>query len=203
MSQGEATRIDRIDGSAIPLRGDNVDTDRIIPARFLKAITFEGLGEHVFEDDRLASPDHPFSNPTFGDASILLVNENFGSGSSREHAPQALQRWGIKACVGESFSEIFQGNSLMIGLPCATVSKDEVEFLMNLAEQQPGTPMVLSLGPLTIEAGGRSSDVQMPDAVRESLMEGRWDATGSLLDQYEEVRAVAKRLPYLQGFSRT
>ena len=93
--------VDRIEGSGLPLRGDNIDTDRIIPARFLKAITFEGLGDHVFEDDRASMPDHPFSNPAYQQARIILANDNFGSGSSREHAPQALKRWGIGACLGE------------------------------------------------------------------------------------------------------
>ena len=118
----ELRPIDRIAGTAIPLRGNNIDTDRIIPARYLKAITFDGLGAHAFEDDRASMPDHPFANPAYAGASILIVNENFGSGSSREHAPQALKRWGIDACVGQSFSEIFLGNSTTIGLPCATAS---------------------------------------------------------------------------------
>ena len=125
-----SSQIDRIEGSAIPVRGDNIDTARIIPARFLKAITFDGLGDHVFEDDRVADPGHPFSNAAYAGARILLANENFGSGSSREHAPQALKRWGIEACVGESFSEIFRGNSLAIGLVCATASAPDMERLM-------------------------------------------------------------------------
>ncbi len=112
-------RINQIDGTAIPLRGDNIDTDRIIPARFLKAITFEGLGDHVFEDDRRARANHPFSTPAFRSAAILLVNDNFGSGSSREHAPQGLSLWGIRACICLSFSEIFSGNYITMGLQCA------------------------------------------------------------------------------------
>ena len=135
-----SSQIDRIEGSGIPLRGDNIDTDRIIPARFLKAITFDGLGDHVFEDDRAALADHPFSNPVYRQAKVLLANENFGSGSSREHAPQALKRWGIEACVGESFSEIFRGNSLAIGLACVTVSREAVEQLMSLVEAAPDRP---------------------------------------------------------------
>ncbi len=192
--------IDRIEGTAIPVRGTNIDTDRIIPARFLKAITFEGLGAHAFEDDRRSMPDHPFSNPAFREASILLVNENFGSGSSREHAPQALKRWGIGACVGESFSEIFQGNALSIGLPCATASADEIDALMTTAEQEPSTPMVFSVKALTIDARDRTVRLSMPPAVRESLLAGQWDATALLLDRFDDVRAVAGKLPYVTGF---
>ncbi|MFP6571148.1 MAG: hypothetical protein VB674_00905, partial [Vicinamibacterales bacterium] len=131
----EVRAISRLDGTAIPVRGNNIDTDRIIPARFLKSITFDGLGGHVFEDDRQSMPNHPFSNPSYAGASILLVNENFGSGSSREHAPQALKRWGIAACIGESFSEIFLGNATTIGLPCATASAAGIKMLMDAVEQ--------------------------------------------------------------------
>ncbi len=192
--------IDRIQGTAIPVRGTNIDTDRIIPARFLKAITFEGLGAHAFEDDRRSMPDHPFSNPAFREASILIVNENFGSGSSREHAPQALKRWGIGACVGESFSEIFLGNALAIGLPCATAPADEVDALMTLTERDPSTAMAFSVSALTIEARGRTVSLRMPPAVRESFLAGQWDATALLLDRYDEVREVAATLPYVTGF---
>ena len=193
-------RIDRIEGTAIPVRGTNIDTDRIIPARFLKAITFEGLGAHAFEDDRRSMPDHPFSNPAFSEASILLVNENFGSGSSREHAPQALKRWGIGACVGESFSEIFQGNALSIGLPCATASADEIDALMNAVEQEPSTPMVFSVRGLTIATRDSTVRLSMPHAVRESLLAGQWDAMALLLDRFDDVRTVAGTLPYVTGF---
>ncbi len=192
--------IDRIEGTAIPVRGTNIDTDRIIPARFLKAITFEGLGAHAFEDDRRSMPDHPFSNPAFRGASILFVNENFGSGSSREHAPQALKRWGIGACVGESFSEIFQGNALSIGLPCATASTGEIDALMTTAEQEPSTPMVFSVRALTIDARDRTVRLSMPPAVRESLLAGQWDAMALLLDRFDDVRTVAGTLPYVTGF---
>ena len=193
-------RIDRIEGRAVPLRGDNIDTDRIIPARYLKSITFEGLGKHVFVDDRQALASHPFSNPAFLGASILLVNENFGTGSSREHAPRALAHWGIRACIGQSFSEIFLGNSLMIGLPCATATCGDIEFLMGTAEQAPGSRLVLSVAGLSVEAPGRTVQIKMPAPVRESLLNGSWDATGLLLDRYDEVRAVADRLPYVRGF---
>ena len=196
----ELRPIDRIAGTAIPLRGNNIDTDRIIPARYLKAITFEGLGAHAFEDDRASMPNHPFANPAYAGASILVVNENFGSGSSREHAPQALKRWGIHACVGQSFSEIFLGNATTIGLPCATAAPEDVETLMAIAEQSPATPMVLSVDAQSIETAGRTVPLGMPAAVRDSLLTGQWDATGLLLADFDEVRRVADSLPYVDGF---
>ena len=193
-------RIDRVEGTAIPLRGNNIDTDRIIPARYLKAITFDGLGEHAFEDDRRSMPGHPFANPAYAAASILVVNENFGSGSSREHAPQALKRRGIGACVGQSFSEIFLGNSTTIGLPCATASAADVEFLLAAAERDPAAVMALSVDAQSIQAAGRTLPVNIPTAVRESLLTGQWDATGLLLDDFDAVRRVGAALPYVGGF---
>src|SRR5258706_9192257 len=140
-----AERIETIEGRALPMRGEDIDTDRIMPARFLKSITFEGLEAHLFEDDRLEvkrsgatfSEPHPFDNPEYQGASILLVNRNFGSGSSREHAPQGLRRWGIRAVLGESLAEIFFGNSLMIGLACLTAASKDIDTLMRLAEEDP------------------------------------------------------------------
>ena len=193
-------RIDRVEGTAIPLRGNNIDTDRIIPARFLKAITFDGLGEHAFEDDRRSMPDHPFANPAYAGASILIVNENFGSGSSREHAPQALKRRGIGACVGQSFSEIFLGNSTTIGLACATASAADIELLMAAAERNPEAVMTLSVEARSIQAAGRTLPLNIPAAVRESLLTGQWDATGLLLDDFDTVRRLGASLPYVGGF---
>ena len=192
--------IDRIEGTGIPVRGDNIDTDRIIPARFLKAITFDGLGDHVFEDDRAAMPGHPFSNPAYAGARILLVNENFGSGSSREHAPQALKRWGIDACVGESFAEIFRGNSLAIGLACVTAPRDVIGGLMTRVEAAPATSLTLSLAERVLEADGVRVVVTVEDQVRDALLAGTWDATGLLLDDFDVVRGVASRVPYVRGF---
>ena len=195
-ANGGGRRIDRVEGTALPLRGDNIDTDRIIPARFLKAITFDGLGAHAFEDDRRSLPDHPFANPAYAGAAILIVNANFGSGSSREHAPQALVRRGIRACVGESFSEIFLGNATTIGLPCATASAADVERLMDAAERAPAGRMVLSIAGLAIDAAGGALPVHVPGAVREALLSGQWDATGLLLDDFDAVRRTAAALPY-------
>ena len=192
--------IDRIEGIGIALRGDNIDTDRIIPARFLKAITFNGLGDHVFEDDRASMPGHPFSNPLLQAASILLVNDNFGSGSSREHAPQAMKRWGIAACVGESFSEIFRGNSLAIGLPCVTVQPEDIERLMTMVEENPSTLLTLSLRDLALDAGGTRVRISVEATVRDALLAGTWDAVGLLLDDFDVVRGVAARVPYIRGF---
>lgn len=196
----DTRRIDRITGRAIPLRGDSIDTDRIVPARFLKAVSFEGLEAHVFEDDRRADPAHPFSNPAYQGASILLVNANFGCGSSREHAPQALERWGIRAVIGESFSEIFAGNALTIGLPCVTVSREAVEQLMELVERSPETIVTVSLVDLTAQAGNTRFAIHLPPATRQAFLEGLWDATGLLLDRYDQVERAAARLPYLRGF---
>jgi 3-isopropylmalate/(R)-2-methylmalate dehydratase small subunit len=204
MPSGGAQRISRIAGTPMPMRGNDIDTDRIIPARFLRSIRFVGLEAHVFEDDRKALADagtpHPFDQPQYQGAAILLANANFGCGSSREHAPQALQRWGIQACVAESFSGIFLGNSTALGLPCATATPEAIAQLLHAAEIEPATAMTLDLEALTVRAGDRVVEVAMAPAVREALLSGAWDATGLLLDEFDDVRAVADRLPYVTGF---
>ena len=184
----------------MPMRGDNIDTDRIIPARYLRAITFEGLEAHLFEDDRQQAPDHPFANPVYKGASVLLTNANFGCGSSREHAPQAIRRWGIRAVVGQSFSEIFFGNSVALGLPCATASPEAVGALMDVVERDPAAEIVVDLDGLTVTAAGRAHTIAIPHGARDAFLSGQWDATGLLLDRYEEVEAVGRRLPYVTGF---
>ena len=194
-------QIRRIQGRALPLRGNDIDTDRIIPARFLRSVRFEGLEDHIFEDDREALADgvHPFSNPVYQGAGVLLANANFACGSSREHAPQALQRWGIQVCLAESFSEIFMGNSTALGMPCVTASAQVIDQLMQMTESVPDTVMTIDLIEMTASTGNQRLEIQMASAVRESMINGTWDATGLLLDQFDEVRAVASRLPYLQG----
>ena len=185
-----------IRGFAVPLRGDDVDTDRIIPARYLKAVTFEGLGDHAFEDDRRAlAVAHPFDDPRFGGAPLLLVNRNFGCGSSREHAPQALYRCGIRGILGESFSEIFFGNSVALGLPCVTLARDDVRALQDLVDARPRTVLELDLERRTVTAADRAFPSSMPDGAREAFLSGRWDSLGLLLERFDEVRAVAARLP--------
>jgi 3-isopropylmalate/(R)-2-methylmalate dehydratase small subunit len=194
----------RVEGTALPLPGDDVDTDRIVPARFLVSVTFEGFEKHAFKDDRkaragTASP-HPFDDPAFAGASILLVNRNFGCGSSREHAPQALQRWGIRAIAGESFSEIFFGNSLALGLPCVVAAPGAVRSLQEAVLRDPRLPVQVDLASRTVRAGAIAAPISLPDAVREAFLSGGWDATGHLLDRFEEVEAVARKLPYVSGF---
>ena len=192
--------ITRARGLGVPLRGQDIDTDRIMPARFLKSVSFDGLERHVFEDDRAAAPGHPFNDSRYADGSVLVVNANFGCGSSREHAPQGLFRWGIKAVVGESFSEIFRGNSTMIGLPCLTADRAQVEALQTLIEAGPATLIDIDLLSGIITAGDLRFDATMPAAVRDAFVSGQWNPTAMLLDRYEEVRAVADRLPYVSGF---
>jgi 3-isopropylmalate/(R)-2-methylmalate dehydratase small subunit len=199
-----AEKIQIIEGRALPLRGEDMDTDRIMPARFLKSITFEGLDTHVFEDDRLeakrAGRVHSFDERKYQGASVLLANRNFGAGSSREHAPQGLRRWGIRAIVAESFAEIFFGNSLMIGLACVTAAAKDVEMLMSVVEDDPDAVLTVDLKAGTCKVNGTTIPVSIPDHVRDTLMTGAWDTTGLLLDNYEQVNAVAAKLPYLAGF---
>ena len=195
-----ARAITRVEGRAVPLRGDSIDTDRIIPARFLRAVTFDGLESHLFEDDRAQVASHAFSSPAYRGATLLLVNANFGCGSSREHAPQAIQRWGIGAIVGESFSEIFFGNATALGLPCVTAAPEAIAALMRAVEADPGLALRLDLVGRVIETSDGRWPVKMPTAVREALVTGAWDATGLLLDRYDEVEAVRARLPYIGGF---
>ena len=191
-----------ISGRAIPVRGNDIDTDRIIPARFLRCITFEGLGEHSFEDDRIQLKQgnkaiHSFDNPKFQGASILLVNKNFGCGSSREHAPQALKRWGINIILGESFAEIFFGNCLALGIPCVTVSMSDIEQLMTIAENDPEQDWAVNVKALQVITSEGAVNVTMPSGPHESLVRRTWDATTHLLTNYEMVEAVAKKLPYV------
>jgi 3-isopropylmalate/(R)-2-methylmalate dehydratase small subunit len=201
--------IDRVSGRALPMRGDSIDTDRIMPARFLRAITFTGLEAHLFEDDRREADarasagngtSHPFSDPAYAGATVLLVNANFGCGSSREHAPQALHRWGIRAVVGESFSEIFFSNSVALGIPCVAVTRDAAGALMTLVENDPTAVVDVSLSEMRVSAGGARYPLDLPVSARESFLSGHWDATGLLLREPEAIARVASALPYVTGF---
>ncbi|HVW05247.1 MAG TPA: 3-isopropylmalate dehydratase small subunit [Vicinamibacterales bacterium] len=200
----QSSKITRVEGRGVVVRGEDIDTDRIIPARFLKTITFEGLEQHLFEDDRKQLAErgttHAIDQPAFQGAQIMFVGSNFGCGSSREHAPQAIARWGIQAIVGVSFAEIFFGNSLMIGLPCATVTPDQIEKLMAAIESDPSVACAVDLPAKTISAGSVTVPLGMPEAVRSALMSGDWDATALLVDHYEQVEQVAASLPYVSGW---
>jgi 3-isopropylmalate/(R)-2-methylmalate dehydratase small subunit len=196
--------VDTISGRGIPLRGHDIDTDRIIPARFLKSVSFSGLETHAFEDDRKQLAErgqvHAFSNPRYAGARVLIVNGNFGCGSSREHAPQALQRWGIRAIVGESFSEIFFGNSVALGMPCLTVTGPDAEALQSAIEADPQVEVTVNVGQQSVEVNGKKYQASIPAGAREAFTAGTWDATGLLMDDFDRVRAVAKNLPYVSGF---
>ncbi len=192
--------ITAISGRALPLRGNELDTDRIMPARFLKAVTFDGLEHHVFEDDRKDNPNHPFNSATYNGSALLIVNENFGCGSSREHAPQGLLRWGIKAIVGESFSEIFRGNSAVLGMPCFTADKASIEALQALIEKAPETVVDARVDTGEITAGSLKVQGHLPAGVRDAFVTDKWNPTSMLLADYDTVRATASQLPYVAGF---
>jgi 3-isopropylmalate/(R)-2-methylmalate dehydratase small subunit len=198
------TRILAVTGRALPLAGDEIDTDRIMPARHLRAITFDGLERHLFGDDRAHMARqglvHPLDDPRFAGASLMIVNRNFGCGSSREHAPQGLARAGIRAIVGESFSEIFFGNSVMLGMPAVTAAPADVAALQAAVEQDPQLEVRLDLETMRVTAGRLDVAVQLPPPARDALLTGRWDGLGLLLEDFDAVRAAAARLPYLRRF---
>jgi 3-isopropylmalate/(R)-2-methylmalate dehydratase small subunit len=196
----QPSAISQVEGRGLPLRGDDIDTDRIMPARFLVAVSFEGLDRHLFEDDRAADPRHAFNTPRYAGASILIVNANFGCGSSREHAPQGLVRFGIRAVIGESFSDIFQGNASMLGLPCFMADRDAVDRLQTLVESTPAVAINADIASGEITAGSLRLAATLPPAVRDGFLSGQWNPTAMLLARFDEVRAVADRLPYIRGF---
>ena len=196
----QPSAISHVEGRGLPLRGHDIDTDRIMPARFLVAVSFEGLEQHLFEDDRKANPAHPFNDPRYHAASILVVNTNFGCGSSREHAPQGLVRAGYRAIVGESFSEIFQGNAAMIGMPCFVVRHEDAERLQTLIEKAPETTIAADVATGAMAAGSLRITATLPAALRDGFLSGQWNPTAMLLDKFDQVRAVAARLPYVSGF---
>ena len=192
------SRITGTSGRAIPVRGDDIDTDRIIPARFLRCVSFDGLGEHAFEDDRKNFSDgkHPFDRAEFQGASILVVNGNFGCGSSREHAPQSLMRWGIKGFIGVSFAEIFFGNCVANGLPCFTLDAAEVEEIQALVERDPGCLLELDVSERRVRVGEKTYSAGLRDGVQRAFLEGLWDSTTLLLEDAGEIdRAGARLLP--------
>jgi 3-isopropylmalate/(R)-2-methylmalate dehydratase small subunit len=190
----------QITGRGIPVTGNDIDTDRIIPARFLKAVTFEGMGEHAFEDARKQNPEHPFAQPVYQGASVLVVGQNFGCGSSREHAPQALMRWGIRAIVGGSFGEIFFGNCLMLGIPCLVATQADLEWLQKAIGRAPQEPVTVDVDRQEVRFGDRVVKATVPDGPRNQLVNGTWDSTAVLLEAGAAIEATAGKLPYVAGF---
>jgi 3-isopropylmalate/(R)-2-methylmalate dehydratase small subunit len=204
-NMSEIVKITQISGTAVPIRGNDIDTDRIIPARYLKEVTFARMGKYPFFDERFdavgALKTHPFNDPRYKGASVLLVNKNFGCGSSREHAPQALYRYGIHAIVGESFAAIFAGNCTMMGLPTVTVSREQIEMMMKTAEQNPQTQFNLDIDKKTITFGEQQIAVDLPETYRNALTSGSWDSTSLLRANLAQVKKTASQLPYMENFA--
>ena len=192
-------KIISITGKAVPVPGADMDTDRIIPARFLKCVTFDELAGTMFYDERFnddgSSKGHPIDAPQHAGAAIILGGENFGCGSSREHAPQAIKRSGVKAIVAESFAEIFFGNSSGIGMPCVCASHADLETALSITTEQPETEWTLDLATMTLSCAAATLPVTMPAEPREALMQGRWDAVVELMNAPEAVAALAAKLP--------
>jgi 3-isopropylmalate/(R)-2-methylmalate dehydratase small subunit len=196
-------KITRIKGRAVHVPGNDIDTDRIIPARYLKCITFDGLGEFLFYDVRHNADGtlrpHPLNDPRHQGATILLSGANFGCGSSREHAPQALQKFGIRAVVAEGFAEIFFGNSVTLGMPCLTASREDIARMAAAAEADPGAEFDIDLSAQRVAFGGQSALFSVRDSARDALIHGRWDPIGELLDGLPDAKKVAARLSYMSA----
>ena len=193
---------ERVKGRACVLRGDDIDTDRIIPARYLRAVTFDGLGESAFEDDRKqAKGNHPLDDERFAGSSILVVGSNFGCGSSREHAPQALLRFGFRAFVGASFAEIFAGNCTALGLPCLTLEPADLGRLMDAVDLDPEQEIVVDVVARSVSCRAGTFAAGVREGTRRQLIEGSWNNTAVLLEAGAAIEATAARLPYLQDFS--
>ena len=195
----------KIEGKGLPLHGNDIDTDRIIPARYLRCVTFEELGQYAFYDERYTADggrtEHPFNEKRFEGHDILIVNKNFGCGSSREHAPQSLMRMGIRAIIGESFAEIFAGNCTALGIPAVKAESEDIGRLMDLVETEPDTAVVIDLENGRIRAGGLEFGLTMPLAARKSLLSGEWDTTSVLLEGSDAITETSERLPYLHGYA--
>jgi 3-isopropylmalate/(R)-2-methylmalate dehydratase small subunit len=196
-------KITRITGSAVFIPGADIDTDRIIPARFMKCVTFDGLGEYAFYDVRFnpdtgEKTDHPLNDPRFDDATILVAGVNFGCGSSREHAPQSLAKYGFRAVIAESFAEIFFGNSTGLAMPCVVATAADIARLAADIESNPTMEVTIDLEAMRVRTGaGQDFPVVMPDSAREALVSGRWDPIQELLDNEARINAKAKELPYI------
>ena len=192
--------ITQVVGTGVPLLIDDIDTDRIIPARFLRCVTFDGLGEHAFEDDRLQDKSHPFDDARFRKGVVLVAGRNFGCGSSREHAPQALMRWGIKAIVAESFAEIFFGNCTTLGIPCVSASRTDLDQLAKAIQANPNLSITVDLMKNQVQADGIVCKTTILESARSSLTTGNWDFLGQLLEGTAAVKQTSGQIPYMSGF---
>jgi 3-isopropylmalate/(R)-2-methylmalate dehydratase small subunit len=195
-------QISQLAGTGVYVPGDDVDTDRIIPARFMKCVTFDGLGEYAFYDERFTEDgkpkSHPIDNPTYAGATILLAGRNFGCGSSREHAPQALYRHGFRAVLAESFAEIFFGNAITLGMPCLVMDGRDIRALAALIDEAPQTEMNIDIPNSEVSMADVSFPAVLPDHAREALVNGRWDAIADLLEGLDAVKSTADKLPYMR-----
>jgi 3-isopropylmalate/(R)-2-methylmalate dehydratase small subunit len=196
-------KITTVSGRAIHVPGADIDTDRIIPARFMKCVTFDGLGEYAFYDVRFdpdtgEKTDHPLNDPRFNGATILLTGVNFGCGSSREHAPQSLSKYGFKAVIAQSFAEIFFGNSTTLGMPCVTLGADEIAQLRDAVEADPSVEITIDLEQKKVRSSaGHEFPCDIPESARDALTAGRWDPIQELLDNSQKISATAEALPYV------
>jgi 3-isopropylmalate/(R)-2-methylmalate dehydratase small subunit len=196
-AQSNQKSIHTLKGRAVPMGGDDIDTDRIIPARYLLCTTFAGLGEHAFEDDR-KDAGHAFSDSRYAGAKVLITGRNFGCGSSREHAPQALRRWGIEAVIGESFAEIFLDNATSCGMACVCLTRDRIEKLLAEVRKDSRTEITVDLEHRVIEQGAERHPLTMIESVRQRLRDGTWDILSVLQEAQPKVDALAAQLPYLK-----
>ena len=194
-------KIATVTGRGVVVPGDDIDTDRIIPARFMKCVTFDDLGQYMFYDVRFgedgSEKPHPLNDPRFAGASILLSGENFGCGSSREHAPQAMYRYGIRAVIAESFAEIFFGNSTTLGMPCAEATAEQLAEMAATIDADPNTEVTLDVALGTVTVGDKAFEVTIRESAQDALLAGRWDPIAELLEADDAITQTAARLPYL------
>ena len=195
------SEITTVTGTAVHLLLDDIDTDRIIPARYLRCVSFDGLHDHVFKDDREHDPDHPFNDERHQDAEILIAGRNFGCGSSREHAPQSLMRWGIRAIVAESYAEIFFGNCTSLGIPAVTASREDLEKLVETVKADPAAQLTVDIEKKQLTDGDTTIPIDIPESARHALVTGQWDFLSQLVENRDAVKTTAERIPYMSGYA--
>jgi len=194
-------KITNVAGTGVPLLLDDIDTDRIIPARFLRCVSFEGIGDHAFEDDKIQDANHPFNKDEYQNAKILVSGRNFGCGSSREHAPQSLMRWGIGAIIAQSYAEIFFGNCTSLGVPALCAERPALVKLCNAIKADSTLEISVDLENLQVTFGAESIPVTIVESARDALTTGRWDFLSQLLENKTEIQDKKESLPYLNGFA--